>query len=91
MVHQVGFHKPHVPWWAPSRFWDLYPIDKVPPTPHPGLVTNSETVALQDWQALGFCKQPDMKDKVRISTYMPICSLFFLLKMQKECGIARGK
>ena len=52
-MQAVGFHKPHVPWWAPARFWDLYPIDQVPPTPHPGLVTNSETVALQDWQALG--------------------------------------
>ena len=38
-----------------------YPLDSVPPTPHPGLPTNSETVALQDWQALGFCNQPDMK------------------------------
>ena len=50
-----------MPWWAPARFWDLYPLDSVPPTPHPGLPTNSETVALQDWQALGFCNQPDMK------------------------------
>jgi hypothetical protein len=93
----VGFHKPHVPWWAPARFWDLYPLDEVlgrvqsfsrapvhflqrtptqmyrvvrqwlhrrglsimqvPPTPHPGLPTGSVAVALQDWQALGFCNQ----------------------------------
>ena len=56
----VGFHKPHVPWYAPARFWDLYPLDTVPPTPHPGLVTGSVSVAMQDWQALGFCAQPDM-------------------------------
>ena len=32
----------------------------MPPVPHPGLVTNNVPVALQDWQALGFCHQPDM-------------------------------
>jgi iduronate 2-sulfatase len=53
-------HKPHVPWYAPARFWDLYPLEKVPPTPHPGLVTGNVAVAMQDWQALGFCHQPDM-------------------------------
>ena len=50
----------HVPWYAPARFWDLYPLDKVPPAPHPGLVTGNVDVAMQDWQALGFCHSPDM-------------------------------
>jgi arylsulfatase A-like enzyme len=50
----------HVPWYAPARFWDLYPLDKVPPAPHPGLVTGNVDVAMQDWQALGFCNSPDM-------------------------------
>lgn len=40
-----------VPWWAPARFWDLYPLEKVPPVPHPGLVTANVAVAMQDWQA----------------------------------------
>eukprot|EP01052_Picozoa_sp_SAG31_P028472 SAG31_NODE_2751_length_5144_cov_2.392666_6_plen_193_part_00 len=57
----IGFHKPHVPWWAPQRFWDYYPLEKVPPTPHPHLVTNNYAGALQDWQAVGMCNAPDMK------------------------------
>ena len=45
----VGLHKPHVPWHAPARFWDLYPIAGVPPVPHPGLVTGNVVESLQDW------------------------------------------
>eukprot|EP01065_Artemidia_motanka_P008387 TRINITY_DN14215_c0_g1_i1.p1 TRINITY_DN14215_c0_g1~~TRINITY_DN14215_c0_g1_i1.p1 ORF type:complete len:539 (+),score=166.32 TRINITY_DN14215_c0_g1_i1:50-1618(+) len=30
----VGFHKPHVPWYAPERYWDLYPSDAVDLAPH---------------------------------------------------------
>lgn len=25
----VGFHKPHIPWTVPQRYYDLYPLDKV--------------------------------------------------------------
>lgn len=57
----VGFHKPHIPWWAPARFWDLYPLEKVPPTPHPGLPTRCVNASLQDWQALTACNENDMK------------------------------
>jgi len=57
----VGLHKPHIPWWAPARFWDLYPIDKVPPTPHPGLPTNCVNASLQNWQEVGACEDKDMK------------------------------
>eukprot|EP00035_Acanthoeca_spectabilis_P012558 m.224646 g.224646 ORF g.224646 m.224646 type:complete len:318 (-) comp15651_c0_seq5:1120-2073(-) len=57
----IGFHKPHIPWFCPKRFWDYYPIDKVPPTPHPHLPTNCANVSLQDWQALGVCNSVDMK------------------------------
>ena len=53
----VGLHKPHVPWFAPARFWDLYPLDKVPPVPHPGLPTNNHDVALQDWQVRSWCNK----------------------------------
>ncbi len=25
----AGFHKPHLPWTAPQRFFDLYPVEKI--------------------------------------------------------------
>lgn len=51
----VGLHKPHVPWWAPKRFWDLYPIESIPPVPHPGLPTGMVAESLQDWQLRSWC------------------------------------
>jgi iduronate 2-sulfatase len=58
----VGFHRPHVPWIAPKRFWEYYPIDSVPPVPHPGLVTSVAPESLQDWQVRSWCSgETDMK------------------------------
>ena len=31
----VGFRKPHDPYIAPKRYFDLYPPDRIPPTPGP--------------------------------------------------------
>lgn len=31
----VGFIKPHLPFNAPSRYWDLYDADKIPPAANP--------------------------------------------------------
>jgi len=31
----VGFFKPHLPFAAPKRYWDLYDRDKIPLSPHP--------------------------------------------------------
>jgi len=51
----IGLHKPHLPWWAPKRFWDLYPIEGVPPVPHPHLPSGVPNVALKDGQIRTFC------------------------------------
>jgi iduronate 2-sulfatase len=31
----VGFYKPHLPFVAPQRHWDMYKRDAIPPAPHP--------------------------------------------------------
>lgn len=31
----VGFYKPHLPFCAPKRYWDLYERDQIPPSPNP--------------------------------------------------------
>ena len=42
----AGFHKPHLPWTAPRRFFDLYPAGSIPEPPSPPM-HNVPQVALQ--------------------------------------------
>jgi iduronate 2-sulfatase len=37
----AGFYKPHLPFVAPRRFWDLYDHDDIHPTDNPGLPENA--------------------------------------------------
>jgi len=30
----IGFHKPHMPWYAPKKYFDLYPLDKIELPPY---------------------------------------------------------
>ena len=39
----VGFHKPHMPWSVPKKYFDMYPLDEIP-TP---------VVKEDDWDDLG--------------------------------------
>ncbi len=57
----IGLHKPHVPWWCPARFWDFYPLDEVPPAPHPLMPEGAPAVSVQDWQIRGECSDKDVK------------------------------
>jgi uncharacterized sulfatase len=33
----AGFHKPHLPWTAPAKYFDLYPPERLPRTQEPAL------------------------------------------------------
>ena len=54
----LGFHKPHLPWTAPQRFFDLYPPDRIPLPAEPPL-RNVPPIALQT-ELTGF-PQPDSR------------------------------
>eukprot|EP00937_MAST-01D_sp_MAST-1D-sp2_P005943 g5943.t1 len=60
----VGFHKPHIPWWVPSRFFDLYPNDTaVPLAPSPGKPQGAPDIAMQNF-IVGECKASDLGSKM---------------------------
>lgn len=58
----AGFHKPHLPWTAPKRFFDLYSKDKINIPTEPKM-SNVPLIALQT-ELSGF-SQPDRKEAIQ--------------------------
>lgn len=54
----AGYHKPHLPWTAPKRFFDLYPAAGVAPAPEPAM-RGIPAIALQT-ELSGF-EQPESR------------------------------
>lgn len=48
----VGFIKPHLPFNAPKRYWDLYPADAIPLAARSEPPKNAPPCALTDWSEL---------------------------------------
>jgi len=44
----VGFFKPHLPFNAPKRYWDLYKRDEIPLSPNASIPENINTKSLHD-------------------------------------------
>ncbi len=48
----VGFRKPHLPFSAPKRYWDLYDRAKIPAPEHDAPPRGAPQIALHDWPEL---------------------------------------
>jgi len=48
----VGFWKPHLPFNAPAKYWDLYELSKVPPPANPHPPENVPAIALHSGNEL---------------------------------------
>lgn len=48
----VGFRKPHLPFTAPQRYFDLYPPDRISTAPNPFAPLNAPAVALHNSEEL---------------------------------------
>lgn len=44
----VGFFKPHLPFTAPKKYWDLYEEDEIPIASFPGIPRNVNVASLQN-------------------------------------------
>lgn len=47
----VGFHKPHLPFVAPRKYWDLYRAEDLPLAANPAPGRHAVPCAFHDWQA----------------------------------------
>ena len=48
----VGFRKPHLPFCAPRRFWQLYQQTDIPPPDHPTHPPHAPELATRSWREL---------------------------------------
>lgn len=56
----VGFRKPHLPFCAPKRYWDLHDRTRIPPPANPAHPDGAPELATRSWQELeGYLDIPD--------------------------------
>jgi choline-sulfatase len=48
----VGYYRPHLPFNAPEKYWDLYDADRIPPAVDPRLPSDAPIMALNNMREL---------------------------------------
>lgn len=56
----LGYFRPHLPFVAPAKYWDMYDDDDISPAPNPFLPGNAPVFAMNSTYELGACY--DVKD-----------------------------
>lgn len=51
----LGYYRPHLPFVAPKKYWDLYDRNKLPPAPNPYLPKNAPLYAINSAYELTGC------------------------------------
>ncbi len=51
-LYCVGFPRPHLPFWAPQKYWDLYPEESIELPPNYSLPVNAPRSSIHNWGEL---------------------------------------
>jgi iduronate 2-sulfatase len=60
----VGFRKPHLPFCAPKKYWDLYDRDKIPPPATDSHPEGAPELAVRSWRELEGYKDIDQEGTI---------------------------
>ena len=64
-LYCVGFPRPHLPFWAPKKYWDMYPEDRIQLPPNYSLPVNAPRQSIHNWGELRNYSDLEFEDKAK--------------------------
>ncbi len=61
-LYCVGFPRPHLPFWAPKKYWDLYPVNSVTLPPNYLIPINAPKESMHNWGEVRNYSEVDYAD-----------------------------